>query len=67
MNTATYKRLNLHLEKSEMMLSAKVPARMKALIRETAGRLNMSESGYVKLAINNQLNSDLEDSTVANQ
>jgi|GEM_PF-2214652 len=67
MNTATYKRLNLHLEKADIMVTAKVPNRMKELIRENAKRLNMSESGYVKLAINNQLNSDLEDSTISNQ
>lgn len=61
MNTATTKRLNLHLEKSEMMLSAKVPAKMKKMIKKLARQKNMSESGYVKLAINNQLNSDLEE------
>lgn len=61
MNATTGKKLNLHLEKSDIMLSAKVPTRMKILVKEMAIKLNMSESAYVKLAINDRLEMDMKE------
>lgn len=58
MSNQTINDMNLHIEKSDTMISAKVPTRMKALIKDTAKKLNMSDSQYIKLAINERLIKD---------
>lgn len=60
MNNTTANRVNLHLEKSDTMISAKVPGQMRKLIKSMADKLNMSHSQYIKLAINERLEKDLD-------
>jgi len=70
MTTATAERMNLNLQKNDTMLSAKVPDEMKKLVKKIAKRLNMTDSAYIKMAINNQLNLDINtnsNSTIANK
>jgi hypothetical protein len=61
MTDTTAKRMNLLLEKNEAHINAKVPNRMREMIRSMSKKLNMSESSYIKLAINNQLQKDLNE------
>ena len=61
MSNTTVNSMNLHLEKSDTMISAKVPGRMKTLIKSTAERLNMSHSQYIKLAIKERLDKDINE------
>ena len=61
MNTATAKSMNLHLQKSDIRISVKVPMQMKDLIKRMADEKNITESAYVKLAVNNQLIRDLSE------
>jgi hypothetical protein len=51
--------MNLLLEKSESRISAKIPRRMKQLIASISEGYNMSESQYIKLAINERLEKDV--------
>ncbi|NQU54056.1 MAG: hypothetical protein HQ522_16125 [Bacteroidetes bacterium] len=60
MSDTTVNSMNLHLEKSDVMISAKVPNRMRTLIKSVAHDLNMSDSQYIKLAIKDRLEKDLE-------
>jgi hypothetical protein len=70
MNITTIKSMNLLLEKPNRIISVKIPDRMKELIDASAASLNMNFSQYVKLAINDRLEKDLDEniiSTVAKQ
>ena len=61
MTVTTVKSMNLLLEKPEKMISVKIPSRMKVLIEASAASLNMNVSQYIKLAINDRLEKDLND------
>lgn len=61
MTKTTSKRMNLLLEKSESRISAKIPRRMKQLIFGMSKKYNMSESQYIKLAINDRLEKDINE------
>lgn len=47
------------IEKPDTMISAKVPGRMKTMIEEASTKLNMNSSQYIKMAINERLEEDL--------
>ena len=59
MTSATSKSMNLLLEKNEDRINAKVPKKMKKMIREISLKLNMSDSQYIKLAISERLEKDI--------
>jgi hypothetical protein len=58
MTTATANSMNILIERPNLMISAKVPARMKELIESAANSLNMNSSQYIKLAIAERLEKD---------
>ncbi len=60
MTTTTVNNMNLLLERNESRINAKVPKKMKELIEAVSERLNMNESQYIKLAIKDRLEKDLE-------
>lgn len=51
--------MNFLLQKNDDRINAAVPAEMRRLVQEIATRMNMNESAYIKLAIQNQLERDL--------
>lgn len=58
MTIATANSMNILIERPNLMISAKVPARMKELIESAANSLNMNSSQYIKLAIAERLEKD---------
>lgn len=60
MNSTTSNSMNFLLQKNDDRINAAVPALMRKLVQETAHKLNMNESAYIKRALQNQLESDLE-------
>ena len=50
--------MNILIERPTIMISAKVPSRMKDLIENAANSLNMNSSQYIKLAIAERLEKD---------
>lgn len=58
MTTTTINSMNILIERPSIMISAKVPARMKDLIEDAANSLNMNSSQYIKLAIAERLEKD---------
>ncbi len=61
MTTPTVKSMNLHFERPDTMISVKIPAKMKRIIKDSADALNMNVSQYIKLAIVERLEKDLND------
>ena len=59
MNTTTTNSMNFLLQRNDDRIKAAIPAEMRKMVQETAQKLNMNESAYIKLAIQNQLNNDL--------
>lgn len=59
MTETTVNSMNLHLQKPTTMISVKVPGKMKTMIEASAASLNMNVSQYIKLAINDRLEKDL--------
>ena len=59
MNTTTANSMNFLIQRNDDRINAAVPGVMRKLIQETAQKLNMSESAYIKLALQNQLIKDL--------
>jgi hypothetical protein len=53
--------MNILLEKPSIMISAKVPGRMKEMMEEAAAKLNMNFSQYMKLAIKERLEKDIKE------
>ena len=51
--------MNFLLQKNDDRINAAVPAEMRRLVQEIASSMNMNESAYIKLAIQNQLERDL--------
>lgn len=49
------------MEKNELRINAKVPKRMKTLLLKCAAKLKINESQYVKLAIAERLEKDLNE------
>lgn len=58
MTTSTVNSMNILIERPSIMISAKVPSRMKDLIETAATSLNMNSSQYIKLAIAERLEKD---------
>jgi hypothetical protein len=58
MKTTTTNSMNILIERPSLMISAKVPARMKGLIEDAANSINMNSSQYIKLAIAERLEKD---------
>jgi hypothetical protein len=58
MTITTSKSMNLLMEKNDVMISAKVPGRMKELIELAAVKHNMNFSQYMKLAIAERIEKD---------
>lgn len=61
MNMTTSKSMNLHLQKNDIRISVKVPIEMKNLVKKISEEKNMTDSAYIKYAINNQLQKDLSE------
>jgi hypothetical protein len=61
MTTTTTNSMNILLEKPSIMISAKVPGRMKEMMEEAAAKLNMNFSQYMKLAIKERLEKDIKE------
>ena len=61
MNTATTNSMNFLMQRNDDRINAAIPAAMRRLIKEVSLKMNMSESSYIKLALQNQLNKDLEE------
>jgi hypothetical protein len=51
--------MNFLMQKNDDRINAAVPAEMRRLLREIATRMNMNESAYIKIALQNQLNNDM--------
>jgi len=60
MTATTVKRMNLLIQRNEARISIKVPAQMKLDVNENASKMNMSDSQYIKLAISERLEKDLQ-------
>lgn len=58
MTTTIANSMNILIERPTIMISAKVPSRMKDLIENAANSLNMNSSQYIKLAIAERLEKD---------
>ena len=61
MNTATVNSMNFLLQKNDDRINSAIPKAMRDLIKKLSIKKNMSESTYIKLAINNQIIRDLEE------
>lgn len=59
MNNTTSNSMNLHLQKSDVRISIKVPIEMRNLVKKVSDEKKMTDSAYIKYAINNQLQRDL--------
>lgn len=59
MTETTSNSMNFIAQRNEKRINAKIPKRMKELIQEVSTKLNMSESGYIKLAIQERLEKDI--------
>jgi hypothetical protein len=59
MSNATTNSMNFLIQRNDDRINAAIPAEMRRLVKETAQRMNMSESAYIKLALQNQLERDL--------
>jgi len=62
MNTETSKSMNLLMQRNDDKINSVIPKAMRDLIKKTSESLNMSESAYIKLALHNQLEKDLNKS-----
>ncbi|WP_372648228.1 hypothetical protein [Draconibacterium sp.] len=56
---ATANSMNFLIQKNDASLSLKIPRIMREMIHKEADRQNMSDSNYVKLAIQQKLERDL--------
>ena len=61
MNKTTNNSMNLHLHKGGRTASFQMPREMEEVINEVIKRKNIKFSGYVKLALNNQLERDIHE------
>lgn len=61
MKTTTTNSMNILIEKPGTSISVKVPVRLKVMVEETASKLNMNISQYIKLAINERLEKDAKE------
>jgi hypothetical protein len=59
MNTTTTNSMNFLIQRNDDRINAAIPTEMRRLIKEISKKLNMSESSYMKLALQNQLNADI--------
>lgn len=63
MNNTTAKRMNLHLQKGGRTATFQMPSEMERFVKEITEKKQINFSGYVKYAINNQLEHDLAEIT----
>lgn len=59
MNTTTTNSMNFLGQLNDGKINAAVPQAMRDCIQRQAKKRNMTESGYIKLALQNQLDRDL--------
>ena len=59
MSSTTTESMNFLLQKNDDRINSSIPRAMRNLIKEMSVKKNMSESMYIKLALNNQLIRDL--------
>ncbi|WP_372775618.1 hypothetical protein [Mangrovibacterium sp.] len=59
MNTTTSNSMNFLMQRNDDRINAAIPTEMRRVIKEVSTKMNMSESSYIKLALQNQLNKDL--------
>lgn len=57
---ATADNMNFLVQRNDDRINAAIPKAMRKLVREICARKNMTESMYMKLALNNQLLRDIE-------
>ena len=55
MTDTTVNRMNILIQKGSARINAKVSGELKRLLVEAAGKMNMSESQYINLAIAEKL------------
>jgi predicted DNA-binding protein len=60
MTDTTVNRMNLLIQRNSKHINAKVPEDMKTLILKFSKKYNMTESQYIKLAISERLDKDME-------
>ncbi len=51
--------MNFLMQRNDDRINAAIPTEMRRVIKEVSTKMNMSESSYIKLALQNQLNKDL--------
>lgn len=52
--------MNFLVQKNDDRINAAIPKAMRKLVKEVCKKKNMTESMYMKLALNNQLLRDME-------
>lgn len=55
--------MNFFLQRNDDRINSAIPKSMRNELRRMAAKKNMSESSYIKWAINNQLNRDLTENS----
>lgn len=55
MNTTTANSMNFLIQRNDDKINAAIPKAMRDMIKEEAGRLNVSESMYIKMALQEKL------------
>jgi hypothetical protein len=63
MNSTTTNSMNFLLQRNDDRINSAIPKSMRNELRRMAAKKNMSESSYIKWAINNQLNRDLTENS----
>jgi len=59
METTTTNSMNFLMQRNDDRINSAIPTAMRKLIKEVSVKMNMSESSYIKIALQNQLNRDL--------
>lgn len=59
MNSTTSKRMNFLIQRNDDRINAVIPKAMREMVKEQAKEQGMSESNYIKLALQNQLERDV--------
>ncbi len=59
MNTTTADNMNFLGQRNDSRINAAIPSAMRKLVKEVSDKKNMTESSYMKLALQNQLIKDM--------
>jgi hypothetical protein len=60
MNTTTSNSMNFLMQRNDDRVNAAIPSEMRKLIKRISREMNMSESSYFKLALQEKLQRDLK-------